>query len=44
MSGDVRPFYASPTGDVTLWQGDALGVLRTLPESSVHCVITSPPY
>lgn len=28
----------------TLHQGDALTVLRTLPESSVHCVVTSPPY
>ena len=28
----------------TIIQGDALAVLRTLPEESVHCVITSPPY
>lgn len=25
-------------------QGDCLAVLKTLPEASVHCVITSPPY
>jgi len=25
-------------------QGDALSVLRTFPDESVHCVITSPPY
>jgi len=25
-------------------QGDALTVLRTLPDASVHCVVTSPPY
>jgi site-specific DNA-methyltransferase (adenine-specific) len=25
-------------------QGDALGVLRTLPDASVDCVVTSPPY
>jgi len=25
-------------------QGDALAVLRTLPEASVECVVTSPPY
>lgn len=25
-------------------QGDCLEVLRTLPENSVHCVVTSPPY
>jgi DNA modification methylase len=28
----------------SIHQGDALAVLRTLPDSSVHCVITSPPY
>ena len=29
---------------VTLYQGDARAVLRALPEQSVHCVVTSPPY
>ena len=29
---------------VTIHEGDALTVLRTLPDSSVHCVVTSPPY
>lgn len=24
--------------------GDALAVLRTLPEASAHCAVTSPPY
>lgn len=28
----------------TLYQGDAREVLRTLPERSVQCVVTSPPY
>ena len=28
----------------TIFQGDALEVLRTLPDESVHCVVTSPPY
>jgi len=27
-----------------LYQGDALSVLRTLPEASVQCCVTSPPY
>lgn len=27
-----------------IYQGDALHVLRTLPSSSVQCVVTSPPY
>lgn len=28
----------------TLHHGDCLDVLRTLPENSVHCCVTSPPY
>ncbi len=28
----------------TLYVGDALEVLRTLPEKSVQCCVTSPPY
>lgn len=30
--------------DFTLHVGDALDVLRTLPDESVHCCVTSPPY
>ena len=29
---------------VSIYQGDALTVLSTLPSDSVHCVVTSPPY
>jgi len=29
---------------VTLYGGDCLSVLRTLPDASVHCCVTSPPY
>lgn len=29
---------------VTIHQGDALEVLRTMPDESVHCCVTSPPY
>jgi DNA modification methylase len=29
---------------VTLWHGDALDVLSSLPDASVDCCITSPPY
>lgn len=29
---------------VTILQGDCREVLRTLPDNSVHCVVTSPPY
>lgn len=36
------PYYADD--QVTLLLGDALNVLRTLPDASVDCVVTSPPY
>lgn len=29
---------------VTLWHGDSIEVLRTLPDGSVDCCVTSPPY
>lgn len=29
---------------VTILNGDCRGVLKTLPDESVHCVVTSPPY
>lgn len=29
---------------ITLWCGDALEALRCMPDQSVHCVVTSPPY
>lgn len=36
------PYLADP--DVTLYHGDALEVLRELPDESVNCCVTSPPY
>ena len=39
--GEVREFLRDP--DMTLLQGDALAALKTLPEESVDCVVTSPP-
>ncbi len=35
---------AYQTSHVTIYQGDALDVLRELPSESVHCCVTSPPY
>lgn len=32
------------TPSLTLYQGDAVEVLRTLPEGAANCVVTSPPY
>lgn len=37
-----EPYYRD--GSVCLWLGDALRVLEDMPESSVDCVVTSPPY
>ncbi|MFF3643419.1 DNA-methyltransferase [Streptomyces sp. NPDC002564] len=36
------PYYQD--AHVTLLLGDALHVLRTLPDTSVDCIVTSPPY
>lgn len=38
----VEPYYRDD--QVTLHLGDSLEVLRTLPDESVNCVVTSPPY
>jgi DNA modification methylase len=38
----VTPFVADP--DFTLYLGDVVDVLRELPDESVHCCVTSPPY
>lgn len=38
----TEPYLRDP--DVTLWQGHSLDVLKTLPDESVDCCITSPPF
>jgi site-specific DNA-methyltransferase (cytosine-N4-specific) len=38
----IDPYYADD--QLTLWLGDSLQVLSTLPSESVGCVVTSPPY
>ena len=38
----IKPYYETQT--TTLYQGDCIKVLKELPEKSVQCVITSPPY
>jgi DNA modification methylase len=38
----VKPYLQD--ADLTLYQGDALEVLRGLPDGSVDCCVTSPPY
>lgn len=38
----TTPYYSDES--VTLWHGDALAVLREMPDQSVDCIVTSPPY
>lgn len=38
----MKPYYKG--SGVTLYQGDALSVLREMETGSVNCVVTSPPY
>jgi DNA modification methylase len=38
----VNPYYSDDS--VTLYHGDALDMLRAMPDASVNCVVTSPPY
>lgn len=38
---ESTPYYTDD--QVTLWLGDALDVLRQMPDESVNCVVTSPP-
>ena len=38
----MTPYYADDW--LTIWQGDCRSVLAELPDESVHCVVTSPPY
>ena len=39
---DMTPYYSDD--HVTLWHGDCLDVLRSLPDASVDSVVTDPPY
>lgn len=41
---ELRQRFYSPDPYLTLHAGDALTILKTLPDESVDCVITSPPY
>lgn len=38
----MKPYYSDET--VTLYHGDSLAVLRSMPDQSVDCCVTSPPY
>ena len=38
------PYWVSGEGDVTLYLGDCLDVLRGLPADSVDAIVTDPPY
>src|SRR5688572_22911954 len=38
----MTPYFTDE--QTTLWHGDSLAVLRELPDASVDCCVTSPPY
>ena len=38
----IEPYYQDDA--VTLYHGDAAATLATLPDQSVNCIVTSPPY
>lgn len=38
----MEPYFRDP--DIALYQGDALDVLRRLPDRSADACVTSPPY
>lgn len=40
----LKPFWSGLSGQVKLYHGDALAVVKRLPSESVHTIITSPPY
>lgn len=40
----IPPPEKIPVEESTLFEGDAINVLRRLPSDSVQCVVTSPPY
>jgi len=44
MVGPGTPVRVIDDGDLTLYHGDALAVLRQLPAGSVHMCVTSPPF
>lgn len=43
-SSDKPPLREQVRVTVRILQGDCREVLKTLPDESVHCVVTSPPY
>jgi DNA modification methylase len=38
----IKPYFSG--AGATIYHGNVLDVLRELPASSVHCIVTSPPY
>lgn len=38
----IKPYYETEHG--VIYQGNALEVLKRLPDESIHCCVTSPPY
>lgn len=44
FAGLTQPLAATTPSSIDIREGDCRGVLKTLPSSSVNCIVTSPPY
>ena len=40
----MNEYLYNKNDQVTLYKGNSLDVLKTLPDESINCVVTSPPY
>ena len=44
LEGASEPIWTSPTGDASLYVGEAIDMLSRIPDETVDCVWTDPPY
>ena len=42
MTSQMKPYYEH--NRVSIFQGHIVDILQGMPDESVHCVVTSPPY
>lgn len=40
----MKPYWQDERGGLTIYQGNCLPVLKSLPPESIYCCVTSPPY
>ena len=44
LEGASEPIWTFPTGDASLYVGQAIDMLSRIPDETVDCVWTDPPY